>query len=160
GKRKRGRLFPKKQESLRLFGALSGDAFFERHRLCRVEAWLPSIGRGKDPTGRNLPSDMEGFVEGDDPGDTPPPSAVTASTAAAPGSNSRRVTTRAGTGTAASLAGMVAARSSGAADGISPVHGAYGLAIEEEVEDLLSSHMKFMQRSSPSSGSGSSQRSG
>ncbi|CBJ31291.1 conserved unknown protein [Ectocarpus siliculosus] len=80
---------------------------------------------------------------------------------AAPGSNSRRVTTRAGTGTAASLAGMVAARSSGAADGISPVHGAYGLAIEEEVEDLLSSHMKFMQgRSSPSNGSGSSQRSG
>ncbi|CAM9306061.1 unnamed protein product, partial [Ectocarpus sp. 12 AP-2014] len=41
------------------------------------------------------------------------------------------------------------------------VHGAYGLAIEEEVEDLLSSHMKFMQgRSSPSNGSGSSQRSG
>ncbi|CAN0232147.1 unnamed protein product, partial [Ectocarpus sp. 8 AP-2014] len=104
---------------------------------------------------------MEGFVEGGDPGDAPPPSAVTASTAAAPSSNSRRVTTRAGTGTAASLAGMVAARSSGAADGISPVHGAYGLAIEEEVEDLLSSHMKFMQgRSSPSNGSVSSQRSG
>lgn len=84
-------------------------------------------------------------MEGDDPGDSPPPSAITTSTATAPAGSNRRVTTRAGTGTAASLAGMVAARSSGAADGISPVHGAYGLAIEEEVEDLLSSHMKFMQ---------------
>ncbi|CAM9313594.1 unnamed protein product [Scytosiphon promiscuus] len=118
---------------------------------------------------------MEGFVEGDDPGDVimsslsppPPPSssaaaaaATAAAATAASSGSSRKLTTRAGTGTAA-MAGMVATRASGAADAVSPVHGAYGLAVEEEVEDLLSSHMKFMLgRSSPMNGSGSSHRSG
>eukprot|EP00903_Cladosiphon_okamuranus_P012106 g11359.t1 len=108
---------------------------------------------------------MEGFVEGEDPGEvaapptSPPPhnsipTSIHASAAAAP--VSKRVTTRAGAGTAG-MAGMVAARSSGAAEAVSPVHGAYGLAVEEEAEDLLSSHMKFMQgRSSSMNASGSS----
>lgn len=84
---------------------------------------------------------MEGFVEGNDPGEVshlprPPPP---------PASGGKRMTTRAGSGTAG-MAGMLAARSSGAADAIGPVHGAYGLAVEEEAEDLLSSHMKFILR--------------
>lgn len=98
-------------------------------------------------------------MEADDPGEVmtsmPPPApstnasssaAATATTAAAgsSGSSSKKVTTRAGTGTAA-MAGMVATWASGDAEATSPVHGgAYGMAVEEEVEDLLSSHMKFM----------------
>lgn len=93
-------------------------------------------------------------MEGEDPGEVPappsppPPHVLTtsppASAVTAAAAVTKRVTTRAGAGTAG-MAGMVAARSSGAAEAISPVHGAYGLAVEEEAEDLLSSHMKFMQ---------------
>ncbi len=88
-------------------------------------------------------------MEGEDPGEVPPPPspprpAAAAAPATAPaytgaGGGKKRVTTRAGTGRAG-MAAMV-----GAAEAVGPVHGAYGLAVEEEAEDLLASHMKFMQ---------------
>lgn len=56
-----------------------------------------------------------------------------------------RLKTRAGAGSAA-MAGLVAARSSGDAEATIPVHGAYGMAEIEDADDLLASHMEFMQR--------------
>ena len=56
-----------------------------------------------------------------------------------------RVKTRAGAGSA-QTAGLLAARSSGDAEATSPVHGAYGMAEVEDEDDLLASHMEFMQR--------------
>ncbi|CAM9423567.1 unnamed protein product [Ascophyllum nodosum] len=72
---------------------------------------------------------MEGYVEGEDGAD---PFAW-------------RVKTRAGAGSA-QTAGLLAARSSGDAEATSPVHGAYGMAEVEDEDDLLASHMEFMQR--------------
>ena len=80
---------------------------------------------------------MEGYVEGSDPGEQ---------------DQSPRMTTRAGSGLTA-MAGLVAVRSSGDADVTSPVHNDYSMAAdmvteeeEEEVDDLLSSHMEFISR--------------
>lgn len=79
---------------------------------------------------------MEGYVEGSDPGEQ---------------EQSPRMTTRAGSGLTAT-AGLVAVRSSGDADVTSPVHNDYSMAAEmvmeeeEDVDDLLSSHMEFISR--------------
>ena len=84
---------------------------------------------------------MEGYVEGSEPSEEEEQSPRVP----------MRMTTRAGSGFTA-RAGVVAARSSGGADGTSPVHNDYSMAAEmvteeeEEVDDLLSSHMEFISR--------------